>query len=259
MPRFSANLGFLWPDRPLLARIDAAAAAGFKAIELHWPYDTPAAEVKAAVARHGMALLGINTVVGEPGKDMGLGAVPGREQEFAAAIDQSIAYCLGSGAIAIHAMAGKVPPERLAEGREVLIANLKPAAQKAAAHGLTLLLEPLNQRDAPGYFYSTLEPAAEIIAAVGAPNLKLMFDCYHVGVSQGDILKRLERFMPLVGHIQIAAVPSRGEPDEGEIAYRAVFDEIDRLGYAGWVGAEYKPRAATDAGLGWVKTLGVSL
>lgn len=258
MPRFSANLGFLWPDRPLLARIDAAAAAGFKAIELHWPYDTPAADVKAAVARHGMALLGINTVVGEPGKDMGLGAVPGREQEFAAAIDQSIAYCLGSGAIAIHAMAGKVPPERLAEGREVLIANLKPAAQKAAAHGLTLLLEPLNQRDAPGYFYSTLEPAAEIIAAVGAPNLKLMFDCYHVGVSQGDILKRLERFMPLVGHIQIAAVPSRGEPDEGEIAYRAVFDEIDRLGYAGWVGAEYKPRAATDAGLGWVKTLGVS-
>ena len=219
----------------------------------------PAAEVKAAVARHGMALLGINTVVGEPGKDMGLGAVPGREQEFAAAIDQSIAYCLGSGAIAIHAMAGKVPPERLAEGREVLIANLKPAAQKAAAHGLTLLLEPLNQRDAPGYFYSTLEPAAEIIAAVGAPNLKLMFDCYHVGVSQGDILKRLERFMPLVGHIQIAAVPSRAEPDEGEIAYRAVFDEIDRLGYAGWVGAEYKPRAATDAGLGWVKTLGVSL
>ena len=259
MPRFSANLGFLWPDRPLLARIDAAAAAGFKAIELHWPYDTPAAEVNAACARNRLTLLGINTVVGEPGKDMGLGAVPGRETEFAAAIDQSIAYCLGSGAVAIHAMAGKVPPERFAEGREVLIANLKPAAQKAAAHGLTLLLEPLNQRDAPGYFYSTLEPAAEIIAAVGAPNLKLMFDCYHVGVMQGDILKRLERFMPLVGHVQIAAVPSRAEPDEGEIAYRAVFAEIDRLGYAGWVGAEYKPRAATDAGLTWVKTLGVSL
>jgi len=156
-------------------------------------------------------------------------------------------------------MAGKVPPERFAEGREVLIANLKPAAAKAAAHGLTLLLEPLNRRDAPGYFYSTLEPAAEIIAAVGASNLKLMFDCYHVGVMQGDILKRLERFMPQIGHIQFAAVPSRAEPDEGEIAYRAVFDEIDRLGWSGWVGAEYKPRAATDAGLAWVKTLGVSL
>ncbi|HMN87821.1 MAG TPA: TIM barrel protein [Bauldia sp.] len=259
MPRFSANLGFLWPDRPLLARIDAAAAAGFRAIELHWPYDTPAAEVKAAVARHGLTLLSVNTAVGEVGKEMGLGAVPGREADFAAAIDQSIAYCVGTGATAIHAMAGKLPPERFAEGRKVLIENLKPAAEKAAAHGITLNLEPLNQRDAPGYFYSTLEPAAEIIAAVGAPNVKLMFDCYHVGVMQGDILKRLERFFPLIGHIQIAAVPSRAEPDEGEIAYRAVFDQIDRLGWKGWVGAEYKPRGATDAGLGWVKTLDVPL
>ncbi|KAB2864005.1 MAG: TIM barrel protein [Bauldia sp.] len=259
MPRFSANLGFLWPDQPLLDRIDAAAAAGFKAIELHWPYDVPAERVREACVRHGLALLGINTAVGEAGKDLGLGAVPGREEEFAAAIDQSVAYCIASGAIAIHAMAGKVPPQQFDEGRAVLIRNLERAAPQAAEHGLTLLLEPLNQRDAPGYFYSALEPAADIIAAVGAPNLKIMFDVYHVGVSQGDVLKRLERFMPIIGHVQIAAVPSRAEPDEGEIAYPAIFAALDALGYAGWVGAEYKPRAGTDEGLGWVEALGVRL
>ena len=259
MPRFSANLGFLWPDRPLLQRIDAAAAAGFKAIELHWPYDVPGEQVRQACARHGVTLLGINTVVGKPGKDLGLGAVPGREAEFAAAVNQSVAYCGASGAIAIHAMAGKVPPERFAEGKAVFVKNLKSAAAKAGEHDLMLLLEPLNQRDAPGYFYSSIEIAADIIEAVGAPNLKIMFDVYHVGVSQGDVLKRLERFLPVIGHVQIAAVPSRAEPDEGEIAYRAIFDALDAIGYTGWVGAEYKPRAATDDGLGWVETLGVRL
>ena len=260
MPRFSANLGFMWPDRPLLDRIDAAAKAGFKAIELHWPYDVPAEAVRAAAVRNGLSLLGINTVRGDVAKgEFGLGALPGREADFQAAVDQSIAFCLGSGATAIHCMAGVVRDDQRQAARTVLLENLERAAAKAGPHGLTILLEPLNPRDAPGYFYSTVAAGADIIAALGAANIKLMFDCYHVGVSEGDILKKLERYLPLIGHVQIAAVPSRAEPDEGEIAYGAIFAGLDRIGYAGWVGCEYRPRKGTDEGLAWVKRLGVSL
>jgi 2-dehydrotetronate isomerase len=260
MPRFSANLGFMWPDRPLLARIDAAAHAGFKAIELHWPYDMPAADVKAACQRHGLTLLGLNTAIGDAAKgEFGLGALVGREADFQSAVDQSIAYCLVSGAAAIHAMAGVVAPSDHAAGAETFVANLKLAADKAAASGLTLLLEPINQRDKPGYFYSSIARGADIIARAGKDNIKLMFDVYHVGVSEGDVLTKLRNYLPLIGHVQIAAVPSRAEPDEGEIAYGAVFKALDEIGYQGWVGCEYKPRQSTDAGLGWIKTLGVSL
>jgi hydroxypyruvate isomerase len=256
--RFSANLGFLWPGLPILERIDAAAAAGFKAIELHWPYDTPAAEVRARCERHGLQLLGINTVRGKPGEN-GLGALVGREAEFQAAVDQSIAYCLEAGSTAIHCMAGFVPAQAREEAARVFVKNLREASDKAAPHGLTLLLEALNFRDAPGYFYSTQAEAAWICEEVGRPNVKLMFDVYHVGVSEGDVLRKLAHFMPVIGHVQIAAVPTRAEPDEGEIDYRAVFAELDRLGYDGWVGAGYKPRADTDDGLAWTRRLGISL
>jgi hydroxypyruvate isomerase len=259
MPRFSANLGFLWPERPLLARIEAAAKAGFRAIEVHWPYDVPTAEVKSACARHGLTMLGLNTVRGEHPGDFGLAAVPGREAEFAAALEQSVAYCRAAGFNAIHIMAGVIPPGQDAAAAKLFVKHVTLAADKAADADLTILLEPLNPRDAPGYFYASIEHADEIIDAVGRPNVKIMFDCYHVAVMQGDVLKRLERFLPRIGHVQIAAVPSRAEPDEGEIAYPAVFAALDTLGYAGWVGCEYKPRADTGAGLAWVKKLGVKL
>lgn len=259
MPRFSANLGFLWADLPYPERIAAAAAAGFKAVELHAPYAFPPEQIREACARHGVRLLGINTAPGDRPGDLGLGAVPGREADFQALVDQSVAWCAAAGGTAIHAMAGKVAEADRAEGAEVLARNLEQAARKAAGHGLTILLEPLNPRDVPGYFYSTVEPAIEIIVRVGAPNLKLMFDCYHVGVTQGDVLTRLRAHLDRIGHVQIAAVPSRAEPDEGEIAYGAVFAELDALGYEGWVGCEYRPRAGTEDGLGWVETLGVRL
>jgi 2-dehydrotetronate isomerase len=260
MPRFSANLGFLWPERPLLERIHAAADAGFNAIELHWPYEVPAETVKAACAERRLTLLGINTNIGSGADNhRGLGAVPGRESDFADLIEQSLAWCHAAGGTAIHVMAGLVPPEKRAEASEVFVRNLAMAAAKAAERDLTLLLEPLNQRDMPGYFYSTIEPALAIIDRVGAPNLKLMFDCYHVGVSQGDVITRLRTHFAKIGHVQIAAVPSRAEPDEGEIAYPAIFKVLDGLGYLGWIGCEYKPRAGTDAGLSWCKALGVSL
>jgi hydroxypyruvate isomerase len=258
MPKFSANLGFLWPDRPLADRIDAAATAGFKAIELHWPYDVSPESVRDRCARLGLELLGINTPIGDAGKgEFGLGALIGREADFDRVFTQTLDWGRRAGASAIHVMAGVVAPEDKAGARATLIGNLKRAAE--AAPDMTLLLEGINQRDKPGYFYSTIGEKADIIAEAGMPNVRIMFDVYHVGVSEGDIFKKLEKYLPLIGHVQIAAVPSRAEPDEGEIAYAAVLAELDRLGYRGWVGCEYKPRADTDAGLAWLRTLGVAL
>lgn len=260
MPRFSANLGFLWPDRPLIERIEAAARAGFQAIELHWPYDVPAAAVKEACRRHGLKLLGLNTRLGDAARgDFGLAAVPGREAAFHAAVDEAIAYCRASGASAIHAMAGIVAADQIGGAKEVFRRNIAEAADKAAGHGLTVLLEAINRRDAPGYFYSTAGEVADWIETFARPNVRMMFDVYHVGVGEGDILMKLKRHLAIIGHVQIAAVPTRAEPDEGEVAYRAVFDALDDLGYGGWVGCEYKPRATTDEGLRWTKALGVTV
>jgi hydroxypyruvate isomerase len=260
MVRFSANLGFLWPDRPLLDRVEAAAKAGFKAIELHWPYDVPATEVRAKCEAHGLTLLGINTVAGNVvAGEFGLGALVGRERDFQDAIDQSIRFCVEAGGSAIHCMAGNVDPEDRGKARLVFARNLREASGKATREGLTLLLEPINRHDAPDYFYSTAEEGSSIIEEAGCRNIKLMFDCYHVGLSGGGVLEKLARFFSIIGHVQIAAVPSRAEPDEGELDYPAVFTALETLGYDGWVGCEYKPRGTTDAGLVWTKALGVRL
>lgn len=258
MPKFSANLGFLWTDRPLLDRISAAASAGFRAVELHWPYDVPAELVKKSCEKHGLELLGINTPVGDAANgDFGLAALPGRQLDFAESFHQAADYARQSGASSIHVMAGVVDQAADPDAANVFAENLTFAAGVAA--DLTLLLEPINQRDKPGYFYSTIAEAAALIGRVGAPNIRIMFDVYHVGVSEGDVLKRLEYHLPMIGHVQIAAVPSRAEPDEGEIAYGAIFTALDRLGYPSWIGCEYKPRSRTDEGLHWMDTFGVTL
>jgi 2-dehydrotetronate isomerase len=250
LPRFSANLGLLWPDRPLLQRVEAAACAGFRAIEMHWPYEVPASDLAAVARRHELTVLGINTAPGDFARgERGLGAVPGREADFQATLDQSIAYAATCGASAIHVMAGN------ATDRRVFARNLRLAAAKAARHDLLLLLEPLNPRDNPGYFYSTLAEAVDLLEELALPNIKLQFDVYHVAISEGDVLTKLRRYLPLIGNVQIAAVPSRAEPDEGEIAYPAIFAAVDALGYTGWVGCEYRPRGATDEGLKWLRTL----
>lgn len=260
MPRFSANLGFLWSHLPLLERIERAADAGFKAIELHWPYDTPAEAVRNACAARGLALLGVNTIVGDATKgEFGLGAVAGCEADFQAAVDQSLAYCRASGATSVHAMAGTVPEDGRGRAREVFRKNLAEAAEKAAAHGVTLLLEPINPRDKPDYFYSTVGEAVALIDEVGSDAIRVMFDVYHVGVTEGDVIMKLRRYKDVIGHVQVAAVPSRAEPDEGEIAYRAIFDELDAIGYDGWVGCEYRPRGSVEEGLAWLERLGVAL
>ena len=260
MVKISANLGFLWPELPLLQRIDAAGAAGFGAVELHVPYDVPPDAVRDACARNGVRLLNINTDFGRGAEGRrGVAAVPGREAEFAGLVDQAVGWASAAGGTSVQATAGIVAEAEHDRAREVIVANLRAAAPKAAEKGLTLLLEPLNLRTAPGYFLSRVEQAVDIIEAVGAPNVKVMFDIFHIGIQQGDVLTRLRTNIGHIHHIQIAAVPSRHEPDEGEINYPAIFAELDALGYPGWVGAEYAPRAGTDAGLGWIEAFGLTL
>lgn len=249
MPRFSADLGALWPDRPPLDRIDAAAAAGFRAIELNWPPDVPAAAVRARCDAHGIALLGVKTPRGRDG-EFGLGALPGREAEFGAAVDRSIAFCAAAGGTAVHCMAGIIGDADPAAARATCIENLRGASRRAEPHGLTLLLEPVDPKDAPGCLCSTVAEGAAVIEEVGQGNVRLVFDCCHVGAVGQDVIGTLRRFLPLVGHIRVASVPDRAEPDGGTPDDRCVFRAIDALGYAGWVGAAYRPRGGIDAGLG---------
>lgn len=257
MPRFAANLGYLFTDRPLLERIDAAAACGFKAIELQFPYDTPASAVKAALERNKLTVLGINTLRGDGPDDFGLGAVPGRERDFKAMFLKALDYIAVAGGSAVHCLAGKVEIEQRPAAERVFIDNLKVAADLAAVKNIGLLIEPINARDRPNYFLNRVEHAADIIAKVGRPNVRIQFDFYHVQIVGGDLLHRLEKHLAVVGHLQCAAVPSRNEPDEGEVNYPAVFAAVDALGYQGWIGAEYRPRGRTEDGLGWGRAYGL--
>jgi len=256
MPRFAANLGYLFTERPLLERIDAAAAAGFKAIELQFPYDVPAAAVKAAIEKNKLTILGLNTPPGREG-EFGLAAVPGRQKDWLAVFVRALDYASEIGGSAIHCLAGKVPPEQRPAADRVFLENLTAAADLAAAKKITLLIEPINGRDRPNYFLNHVEHAADVIAKAGKSNIRMQFDFYHVQIVGGDLIHRLEKFFPVIGHLQCAAVPSRHEPDEGEINYPAVFEAVDRLGYQGWIGAEYRPRARTEDGLGWARNYGL--
>jgi hydroxypyruvate isomerase len=248
MTRFSANLGFLWKDLPLPDAIRAAKRAGFDAVECHWPFETPVEEVTDALSETGLRMMGLNTVRGAPGEN-GLAALPGREVEARAAIDQAIAYAAAIGASNVHVMAGCAAGPA---AEKTFVANLSHACDYAALHGITILIEPLNHYDAPGYFLSTSGQAVAIIEKLGRSNLKLMFDCYHLQIMEGDLTRLLTRRLEVIGHVQFASVPDRSEPDCGEVNYAHVFAHLDALGYTAPLGAEYTPRGATDAGLGWM-------
>jgi 2-dehydrotetronate isomerase len=251
MPRFSANLGFLWHELALPDAIRAAKRSGFDAVECHIPYDVPVEAVRAALTETGMVMVGINTRQGINGaEDFGVNAMPGREAEARRYVDEAVAYGAAIGCLDINAPSGKTGRTEAAEAtyRE----NLAYACAAAAPHGMTIVVEPINQRDAPRFHLSLVEQAVETIEAVGAPNIKLMFDCYHTQIMQGDLTTRLAWALPWLGHIQFAGVPLRQEPDEGEIDYNHIFAAIDAMGWQGYVGAEYKPRGSTEAGLGWL-------
>jgi 2-dehydrotetronate isomerase len=248
--RFSANLGFLWADRPLPDAIRAAKTAGFDAVECHWPYDVAAEDVRAALHETGLAMLGLNTRRGNVMHgENGLAALPGREGEARTAIDEALAYARVTGTSSVHVMAGNSSGPR---ARAAFVVNLAYACEQAAPDGITILIEPLNPYNAPGYFLNSTGLAADIIREVARPNLKLMFDCYHVQIIEGDVTRRMQKLLSLIGHIQIAAVPDRGTPDHGELDYRHVFDCITELGWTHPIGAEYLPGADTNKSLGWL-------
>jgi hydroxypyruvate isomerase len=255
VPRFAANLAYLFTERPLIERFGAAAAAGFRAVELQFPYDHAPSAVKAELERHGLTMVGVNTALGRSGE--GVAAVPGHEQEFATLFKQALDYVVAIGGCQIHCLAGKVPPEQRPAAETTFIRNLARAADAAREQGITVLIEPINPRDRPDYFLTRAEQAADIITKVERPNVRVQFDFYHAQIVGGDLIRRFEKHLPLVGHVQIAAVPSRQEPDEGEVNYPAIFAALDRLGYGGWVGCEYRPRGKTEDGLGWARGYGV--
>ena len=246
--KFSANLGFLWTDRSLTQAIHAAAAAGFSAVECHWPYDTPCTAVKAALGATSLHMIGLNTLRGDSAAgENGLAALPGRVREARVNIDKALSYAEAVGAQAVHVMAGNASGP---EAERTFVENLRYACVRAGDR--TVLIEPLNRHDAPGYFLQTTDQASSLIEFVGEQNLKLMFDCYHVGRTEGDITTRLRDLMPIIGHIQFASVPDRGPPNSGELNYRMIFRSISELGWTQPLGAEYKPVGQTGESLGWM-------
>lgn len=257
MPRLAANLAYMFTERPFIERFAAAAAVGFEAVELQFPYDYAPSAVKAELEKRGLTQLGVNTAVGTREGDSGLAAQAGREGEWEVVFKQALDYTVAIGGRAIHCMTGRATPEQRPAADQVFSSNLEWAADAAAEKNVTLLIEPINPRDRPDYFLTRVEHAADVIAKVGRPNVKLQFDLYHVQIVGGDLISRFEKHLPIIGHVQIAAVPSRQEPDLGEVDYVNVFAAMDRLGYAGWVAGEYRPKGRTEDGLGWAKAYGI--
>jgi hydroxypyruvate isomerase len=249
MPRFAANLSMMFTEHPFLERFDAAAAAGFKAVEFLFPYAHPAAKVRDAMDRNGLELALFNAPPGDwDSGERGLAALKGRAAEFRASIGRALDYVAVLGPGRLHVMAG------LAEGpeaRQQYIENLAWAAEAAGAQ--RLCIEPINSRDMPGYHLNNSTDAVTVLEAVGAANLGLQFDLYHAQIMEGDLTRRLEALMPRIAHIQIAGVPDRHEPDTGEVDYMHLFAAMDRLEYDGFVGCEYRPAGRTEEGLGWFR------
>ncbi len=242
-----------------LDRFAAAAQDGFKGVEFLFPYDFPAAVLRQQLADNGLQQALFNAPPGDwAAGERGIASLPGREDEFKRSIDTALDYARVLGNTKLHVMAGLIRPEQdRARHRALYLDNLAYAARVAAAQGVTVVIEPINTRDIPGFFLNRQDDAQAICAEVGADNLQVQFDLYHCQIMEGDLAVKLRRDMLRshggIGHIQIAGVPERHEPDLGEINYPYLFELIDSLGYQGWIGCEYRPRAGTSAGLGWLK------
>jgi 2-dehydrotetronate isomerase len=253
MPRLAANLSMLFTELPFLDRFEAAAAAGFTGVEILTPYEAGAAEIAARLRDTGLTLALINLPAGDPARgERGLTSLPGREADFAAALDKALVYAQATDCRRLHCQAGILPAGAdRAAATATYVANLRHAAARAEAFGITILIEPINNRDMPGCFLNRTSDAPAILDAVGATNARLQFDFYHCQIMEGDLATRIRALAPRIGHVQIAGVPDRHEPDRGEVNYPYLLDLLDEIGYAGWVGCEYRPRAGTLAGLGW--------
>ena len=259
MPRFSANLHFLFNERDFLDRFAAAAAAGFRAVEFPDPYAHPLPELAARLRANDLACVLLNFPMGDRAKgEMGIACLPDRVIEFRAGVARAIEAARALGCPRLNCMAGRRPPG-VDPGalRATLVQNLTVAAQSCADAGLELCLEPLNSVDCPDIFIDGTTLATEVMGAVGARNLRLQFDCYHLQIMEGGLEAALQRLLPMIGHVQIGDVPGRHEPGTGEIDYPRLFALLDRLGYGGWVGAEYRPSGRTEDSFGWMRAASV--
>lgn len=259
MPRFDANLNYLFTELPFLDRFAAAADCGFKGIEILVPYEAPAGAIRQRLEAAGVEAVLINTPMGDPAKgDRGLACLPGREADFKVALSRALEYAAELRCPRIHVVAGVMPhgADR-ARFDGTYRANLAWAAPEAAKAGVTLCLEPINPHDIPGFFLNTAAQARTVIEALGQPNIRLQYDLYHAQIVEGGLTRTLEREIDLIEHMQIAGPPHRNEPDTGELNYPYFFELIDRLGYRGWIGAEYRPKHGTRAGLGWARPYGI--
>lgn len=257
MPRFCANLSFLFTELPFLDRFEAAAKAGFKGVEYLNPFEAPKAEIASRLKANGLTQALFNMAHGDWTKgERGMSAIPGREAEYEKAVAAALDYAEATGCKRMFSMAGL---KHHGADRATYVRNLKTAARMTKGSGIHVIIEPINTRDIPGYFLNTTGDARSIIHEVGEANVGLQFDLYHRQVMEGDVAKAIDEFGHLARHYQIANPPDRGEPDEGELNYRYLFKKIDDSGFDGWVGCEYKPRNGTVAGLGWAKALGVTL
>jgi hydroxypyruvate isomerase len=251
MPRFNANLSWLFQELPFFDRFGAAANAGFKGIEILFPYDQPAHEIRSALEAQHQEMVLINSPPGNFGAgERGLAALPGREQEFRDTFDQALAYAELLQCKRIHIMSGIVADEQAA--RHTFLANLEHALGKSENSGLSIFIEPINTRDIPGYFLTTVEQANNILEELSHPALKIQFDWYHAQIMGGDLSRRTEKFFSKIGHFQLAGVPDRAEPDRGEVNFSHLFNLVDSMHYDGWIGCEYRPKGRTEEGLSWL-------
>ncbi|WP_298961265.1 2-oxo-tetronate isomerase [uncultured Methylobacterium sp.] len=251
MPRFAANLTLMFTEVPFLDRFAAAAEAGFTAVEFLFPYDHPPEAVGERLSRHGLTQALFNLPPGDwAAGERGLAALPDRLAELQGGVETALAYAAATGVRRLHLMAG-MAPHRDEAARAAYRRAVAWTAERLAREGLDLVLEPINARNMPGYFLNDFGTAADLIRELALPNLKLQFDLYHCQILHGDVTMRLRDLMPIVGHVQTASVPERHEPGTGEMNDAFLFAELDRLGYDGFVGCEYNPKAGTVPGLSW--------
>ncbi|XP_078416990.1 putative hydroxypyruvate isomerase [Cetorhinus maximus] len=261
--RFAANLSWLFPELDNLThRVEAAAQAGFKAVEVAWPYDTEATELRKALEKNGVEIILINTPPGNKARgELGLGALPMQQAEFRTGLDLAVKYAKTVGCKQIHLMAGRVPVglDRASVTKAMeatFVENLKYAADILSKEGLLGLIEPINTRITdPRYFLNTPHQAAGILQQVDRPNLKLQLDLFHCQIMDGNLTQNIANYFPLIGHVQIAQAPNRNEPDSpGEISYSYIYGLLEKLGYQGFIGCEYTPKGNTVDGLGWLRS-----
>lgn len=255
MPKFAANLTMLFTEVPFLDRFERAARAGFTAVEFLFPYDFDAGDIRRRLQGNGLSLVLHNLPAGDwAAGERGITCDPDRTPEFRQGVDTALRYAAQLGVPQLNCLAGKAPagvaPEVL---RKTLVANLQYAAQKLRAAGLRLLVEPINTFDIPGFYLHRTRQALSILDEVGAPNLFLQYDIYHAQRMEGELAASLENNLSRIGHVQLADNPGRHEPGTGEINYRFLFDHLDRIGYSGWIGCEYKPATTTEEGLQWLQ------